>query len=367
MNGELVPHRPRRASRPPWPRSTCRPARSSSPASGSPPSPAASRAVASPRPPRPAPAGPGSRAAPVTAARSRPAACRPCCPADVRVAAAEARADLAAAWGVPTSCRPKRPRHRRRSSPPPPRGELGALVVGGVELDDLPDPAAARDGPDARSTSSSASRCASSDVTALADVVLPVAPAGREGRHVRQLGGPPAALRRGPASSRASLTDMRVLAGIAEELGRPLGFRTVAAGRAPMAELGPWDGKRAGAPRPQARPPAKPAAKTGRARHLAAARRRRSLPGRQPSTTGHRPRAGAARQRGDPAAVRRRPGRVRRRSRPARRASPRSSPRSPTCPTASSGRPPTPASTCGAAARRRPRRPGHALGGRSTA
>ena len=42
-----------------------------------------------------------------------------------------------------------------------------------------------------------------------------------------------------------SLPDLRVLAGIAEELGRPLGFRTVAEARAQMEELGPWDGDRA--------------------------------------------------------------------------------------------------------------------------
>ena len=45
-----------------------------------------------------------------------------------------------------------------------------------------------------------------------------------------------------------ALPDSRVLAGIAEELGRPLGFRTVAEVRAQMEELGPWDGDRA-APR----------------------------------------------------------------------------------------------------------------------
>jgi tetrahydromethanopterin S-methyltransferase subunit G len=36
-----------------------------------------------------------------------------------------------------------------------------------------------------------------------------------------------------------------VLAGIAEELGRPLGFRTVGEVRAQMEDLGPWDGDRA--------------------------------------------------------------------------------------------------------------------------
>jgi NADH-quinone oxidoreductase subunit G len=43
----------------------------------------------------------------------------------------------------------------------------------------------------------------------------------------------------------ASLPDLRVLAGIAEELGTPLGFRTVAEARAEMEQLGGWDGARA--------------------------------------------------------------------------------------------------------------------------
>jgi NADH-quinone oxidoreductase subunit G len=48
----------------------------------------------------------------------------------------------------------------------------------------------------------------------------------------------------------SSLPDLRILAGIAEELaqqgqGSPLGFRTVAEARTQMAEMGPWDGDRA--------------------------------------------------------------------------------------------------------------------------
>ena len=51
-------------------------------------------------------------------------------------------------------------------------------------------------------------------------------------------------------SNPASLPDLRILAGIAEELaqlgqGSPLGFRTVAEARAQMEEMGPWDGERA--------------------------------------------------------------------------------------------------------------------------
>ena len=49
-----------------------------------------------------------------------------------------------------------------------------------------------------------------------------------------------------------ALPDLRVLAGIAEELGAGLGFRTVEQARAEMRELGPWDGERGRATR---RPP----------------------------------------------------------------------------------------------------------------
>ena len=41
----------------------------------------------------------------------------------------------------------------------------------------------------------------------------------------------------------SSLPDLRILSGIAEEMGAPLGFRTVAEVRAEMAQLGPWDGE----------------------------------------------------------------------------------------------------------------------------
>jgi NADH-quinone oxidoreductase subunit G len=81
-------------------------------------------------------------------------------------------------------------------------------------------------------------------VTRAADVVFPVAaPVEKAGTFVTWEGRPrpfDAVL-----AKPASLPDLRVLAGIAEELGSPLGFRTVAEARAQMEELGPWDGERA--------------------------------------------------------------------------------------------------------------------------
>jgi len=81
-------------------------------------------------------------------------------------------------------------------------------------------------------------------VTRAADVVFPVAPTvDKSGIFVTWEGRP----RSFDAvfSSPSSLPDLRILAGIAEELGRPLGFRTVVEARAEMEEMGPWDGKRA--------------------------------------------------------------------------------------------------------------------------
>ena len=55
-----------------------------------------------------------------------------------------------------------------------------------------------------------------------------------------------------------SLPDLRVLAGIAEELDAPLGFRTVAEARADMVSLGPWDGARELPKKPGTRGAARP-------------------------------------------------------------------------------------------------------------
>jgi NADH-quinone oxidoreductase subunit G len=157
----------------------------------------------------------------------------------------EARADLAAAWGVDTI--PGRPgRDTTTILADTAAGTLRALLIGGVEIADLPDPAGAR-GALAKADFVVSLEVRESEVTSVADVVLPIAPTVEkpgtfvnwEGR-LRTFG----AVLREPGS----LTDIRVLAGIAEEMGRPLGFRTVAGAHDAMAELGPWDGARAAAP-----------------------------------------------------------------------------------------------------------------------
>ena len=122
-------------------------------------------------------------------------------------------------------------------------GELGGLVIGGVDPDDTSDPAATRAAIEAASFVV-ALEIRETDVTRAADVVFPVAPVtDKAGTFVTWEGRP----RTFDAvfSNPSSLPDLRILAGIAEELGKPLGFRTVTEARAEMEEMGPWDGERA--------------------------------------------------------------------------------------------------------------------------
>ena len=97
-------------------------------------------------------------------------------------------------------------------------------------------------------------------MTRVADVVFPVAPASDQAGFFVNWEGRPRPFEAVFANP-GSLPDLRVLAGIAEELaqlgqGSPLGFRTVAEARAQMEELGPWDGERAALPEAEATPSA---------------------------------------------------------------------------------------------------------------
>jgi NADH-quinone oxidoreductase subunit G len=158
------------------------------------------------------------------------------------VADASARVDLATAWGVEHL--PDAPgRDAQTIVAAAAAGELGALVIGGVDPADLPDPALARAALENAGFVVSL-EVRASEVTRAADVVFPVAPVtdksgtfvNWEGR-VRQFGK--------VLHNPNSLPDLRVLAGIAEELGAPLGFRTPDQVWAEMTQVGPWDGARA--------------------------------------------------------------------------------------------------------------------------
>lgn len=163
------------------------------------------------------------------------------------VADPAARVDAAATWGV--DALPEAPGRDADAIVAALRsGELGGLVVGGVDPDDTADPAATRAAIEAASFVV-ALELRETEVTRAADVVFPVAPVSdKAGTFVTWEGRP----RPFPAvfSTPTSLPDLRVLSGIAEELahlgqGSPLGFRTVEEARSQMEEMGPWDGARA--------------------------------------------------------------------------------------------------------------------------
>jgi NADH-quinone oxidoreductase subunit G len=153
-----------------------------------------------------------------------------------------ARVDAATTWGVDSL-----PEAAGRDADAIVRalgaGELGGLVIGGVDPDDTADPGATRKAVvaarfvvalDLRET----------EVTRTADVVFPVDATVEKGGTFVTWEGRPRPFDPVLTDTNA-LPDLRVLAGIAEELGRPLGFRTVAEVRSEMTEMGPWDGARA--------------------------------------------------------------------------------------------------------------------------
>jgi NADH-quinone oxidoreductase subunit G len=166
-----------------------------------------------------------------------------------------ARVDVGAAWGVellPTLTG----RDTTAILAAAENGELDALVVAGVEIDDLPDPRAAVRALAAVPFLVSV-EVRRSAVTDLADVVFPVAPvvekAGTfvnwEGRYRpfgRVLG------------HTNAMPDQRILALVADEMDIPLRLPTVEAARAELAELGVWDGTRPTPPSVPAREPASP-------------------------------------------------------------------------------------------------------------
>ncbi|GAA3615737.1 NADH-quinone oxidoreductase subunit G [Kineosporia mesophila] len=155
-----------------------------------------------------------------------------------------ARVDMAAAWDVESL--PSQPgRDATRIVDAAAAGVLAGLLVGGVDPDDMPDPAAARAALETASFVVSLEVRASA-VTAYADVVLPVAPPAEkggtylnwEGRH-REF---PQAL------TSDALSDGEVLDSLASEVGVWIGLRGELSGTAELASLGRWEGAKADRP-----------------------------------------------------------------------------------------------------------------------
>ncbi|MEV4942510.1 NADH-quinone oxidoreductase subunit G [Streptomyces zaomyceticus] len=129
-------------------------------------------------------------------------------------------------------------------------GELGALLVGAVEVSDLPDPARAREALDAAFVVSLELR--PSEVTARADVVLPVAAvAEKPGTFLNWEGRArmfEAALKPEQMTRPSAPSDARVLHMLADALDAHLALPDLRSVRRELDRLGGWTGERATEP-----------------------------------------------------------------------------------------------------------------------
>jgi NADH-quinone oxidoreductase subunit G len=128
-------------------------------------------------------------------------------------------------------------------------GKLDGLIVAGVDLDDLPNPHAARAAL-AQVPLLISLELRHSSVTELADIVLPVAAVPEKaGAYLDWEGRTRAfemALTDVPVT--AALPDQRVLHALASEMGLALGLADVPMARRELTALGGWDGARPAAP-----------------------------------------------------------------------------------------------------------------------
>jgi len=184
-----------------------------------------------------------------------------------------ARAEIERAWGVPVPAGPGRDTAGILAAAL--AGQLEGLLVGGVDPGDLPDPRLAEQALSrARFVVSLEMR--SSEVTAAADVVLPVAAVAEkagsylnwEGRR-REFA---TTITSVTAGARPMLPDCRVLDSLAVEMDADLFTQTPAAAAADLASLGRYPG---GAdPDPQVQVPAPPVPTPGAGKALLATWRR---------------------------------------------------------------------------------------------
>ncbi|MFD9115185.1 NADH-quinone oxidoreductase subunit G [Streptomyces bottropensis] len=158
----------------------------------------------------------------------------------------DARAETAAVWGA-DSIPGGYGRDTSQILAAAAGGNLGALLVGGVETADLPDPAAAEKAIEQVPFLVSL-ELRSSAVTTRADVVLPVAAVAEkvgsflnwEGRiRAFEAAVTPDQLTRRPLPS-----DLRVLSMLSDAMDASLGLPDVASARRELVTLGPWAGER---------------------------------------------------------------------------------------------------------------------------
>jgi NADH-quinone oxidoreductase subunit G len=154
-----------------------------------------------------------------------------------------ARAEVGAAWDV-VGLPDKVGRDTSAIIAAANSGGLGGLLVGGVDPADL---VGSGDLLDALTRSFVVSlELRESAVTEVADVVLPVAAHQEKAGTFVDWEGRVRTFEAALATN--AMSDHRVLDLLADEMGEPLGTRTLAAVRADMRALGPWTGDRAAAP-----------------------------------------------------------------------------------------------------------------------
>jgi NADH-quinone oxidoreductase subunit G len=177
-------------------------------------------------------------------------------PGGRRVEDEVARAELAAVWGIDPAAVPAVPGRDTTGILTAARsGRLPGLLVGGVDPDDLPDPALAIAALDAAAFVVSLEMFPSA-VTERADVVLPVAAASEKAGSYLDWEG---RLRSFDATLHGTgrLTDGRVLHGLAEEMDVDLRLPTPQVALAALSALGARRSA-AGAPGPDVAPPVAP-------------------------------------------------------------------------------------------------------------
>jgi NADH-quinone oxidoreductase subunit G len=157
---------------------------------------------------------------------------------------AAARVDVAAVWGVDGL--PAGPGlSTGEMLDAAASGELGALVIGGVEAGDFPDPGALTRAVQSAFTVSLEMR--PSDVHEHADVVFPVAAVAEKAGTFADWEGRRRSFE--AALSTQQRSDAWVLDALATEMGRPIGTAEPDSARREFDEIGSWDGAREGGPR----------------------------------------------------------------------------------------------------------------------
>jgi|LauGreDrversion4_2_1035121.scaffolds.fasta_scaffold10422_7 NADH-quinone oxidoreductase subunit G len=153
---------------------------------------------------------------------------------------AAARVDIAAAWGVDSL--PATPgRTSTQIIDALASGDLDAVVVGGVDAHDLPH---SREAIAALKKSFVVSlEIAPSSVTAVADVILPVAAITEKSGSFLNWEGRARAFDSAVADSH-NRSDVRILSMLADALGNPISLGTVTSSAREFNQLGSWDGAR---------------------------------------------------------------------------------------------------------------------------